>query len=131
MASTKMHGLLCLLLFLLQAQAWVPARLPTRANYVFSSSKDNLATSSPDAGLYEAIIDSLADASFLKLTVSSNSAETVDDDATCVFNDPLYRFVCIAVLMIEVLSNVSHDTLVIAYFVELSPKPYKCNLLQL
>lgn len=77
--------------------------------------------SSPEAGLYEAITNSLADATFLKLTVSSNAAETVDGDATCVFDDPLYRFVYCLLKCIQVPSHVlsTHDMSRVAYLVEL------------
>jgi len=124
MASSKMHGLLCLLLFLLHAQAWVLPRHPPDYNFLLRSrvgESDLVASSSPEAGLYEAITNSLADATFLKLTVSSNAAETVDSDATCVFDDPLYRCVYRLLESIQVLSHVllTHEMSRVAYFVEL------------
>lgn len=89
------HTLLSLLLCLLPAQAWVPPRSLRRTTQLSLGKVDARAAvaASPDVAFCEAVLDSLADQSFLKLTLSGNAAEAVDSDATCVFGDPLYRCV--------------------------------------
>jgi hypothetical protein len=92
------QSLLGLLLFLLSAQAWLPPRSLRRATKLSLGEivARAVVDASPDAAFCEAVLGSLADKSFLKLTLSGNAAEAVDSDATCVFGDPLYRFESVA-----------------------------------